>query len=555
MKKILSIALVLAMCLAIFAGCENVGNEPTGDSPLAAAAEYLFTMYKPASKDEPTKQTTDTDITAIVTIDGVTYNVEWSVKITSGPADGVKISASDTANFVKLDIMDQPEEELYYTLTATIKDEAGNQETVSFNYFTPAVKKVDVSASDKVVIYNPGDGKYMTDTEYLYTSSSSGNQKYELELTEDKSEAVALTVQENDDGTISFVTDDGRYLFCDANNVQFVTEQDDNTKFVLEAAEGGSYIKCAVANYSGKPQYLELYSGYMTCYGMTTDATKLGLYIFELQAVEGVSQSAILDAAYSLGTDEALDGTYTLTGEITKINTAWDEGYQNITVTIVCDGDTERPVQCFRLKGEGAKDLAVGDKITVTGTIKNYSGTVEFDAGCNLDKVVKAEGGENPGGDDPAVPTVSILPEFTSPIADGNKVVIVATDYSKAFSTLPVSEGSYYQKGVDVTVADGTVTGYAETEVWTVIVNDDGTYSFSYNDQKIGMQDSYSSMGLGHVNDKWELIALDNGSYLLKNVVRGNYMQWASSYGNFSTYGSDAPEADGQFYLSLYVVE
>ena len=49
-------------------------------------------------------------------------------------------------------------------------------------------------------------------------------------------------------------------------------------------------------------------------------------------------------------------------------------------------------IMCFRLCGEGADTLAVGDKITVTGIIKNYNGTIEFDQGCTLDALVKGEG-------------------------------------------------------------------------------------------------------------------------------------------------------------------
>ena len=33
--------------------------------------------------------------------------------------------------------------------------------------------------------------------------------------------------------------------------------------------------------------------------------------------------------------------------------------------------------------------LTEGDTITVTGLLKNYKGTVEFDKGCTLDAVVK----------------------------------------------------------------------------------------------------------------------------------------------------------------------
>ena len=49
-------------------------------------------------------------------------------------------------------------------------------------------------------------------------------------------------------------------------------------------------------------------------------------------------------------------------------------------------GLTEQPIQCYRLEGEGADALAVGDVISVTGLIKNYEGTIEFDAGCTFTK-------------------------------------------------------------------------------------------------------------------------------------------------------------------------
>ena len=49
----------------------------------------------------------------------------------------------------------------------------------------------------------------------------------------------------------------------------------------------------------------------------------------------------------------------------------------------------DKIVMAYRLKGDGADKLAVGDTITVTGTIKNYQGTIEFDAGCKLDAVTK----------------------------------------------------------------------------------------------------------------------------------------------------------------------
>lgn len=386
MKKIISIVLMLALCLGLFAGCADNNNTEPSTSNLANAKSLLFKQYNTAGKGEENKILADKELTTVQTVDGISYPVEWTVEVTAGPADGVKITTSETANMVKLDIMDQPEEELHYTLTATIKDEAGNTETVTIKCYTPAVKKVELSDDTIILVC---DGKYVTGEDYLYTSSS-GSQKHELVVSEDASAALKLTVRKNDDGTVTFVTTDGKFLMADGTNVQIVDAENENTLFVLEPAEGGQYIKCANATYNNNAQYLEVYSGYLTCYGM--NAEKANIYTFTLETV--ADQSAILDAAYALGKDESLTGgPYTLTGVISKIDTAWDDSYQNITVTIVCDGDTARPVQCFRMKGEGAKDLAVGDTITVTGEIKNYNGTVEYDAGCTLDKVVKAEGG------------------------------------------------------------------------------------------------------------------------------------------------------------------
>ena len=41
-------------------------------------------------------------------------------------------------------------------------------------------------------------------------------------------------------------------------------------------------------------------------------------------------------------------------------------------------------IQAYRLAG--GEDLAVGDTITVTGTLTNYKGTIEFGKGCTYTK-------------------------------------------------------------------------------------------------------------------------------------------------------------------------
>ena len=150
--------------------------------------------------------------------------------------------------------------------------------------------------------------------------------------------------------------------------------------------------------------------------------------------------------------------------------------------------------------------------------------------------------------------TYTVRAESAPPIADGDQVVIYAPAYEKALSSEKVDAESFYNKGVDVTLADGVLTGFGETEVWTVVANDDGTYSFQQNGQNIGLADSYASMNLGAVNDDWEIIDLGNSIYNIKNTGRGNYMEWYDQYSNWSTYNSSSAATDDQFQLSFYKV-
>jgi len=115
--------------------------------------------------------------------------------------------------------------------------------------------------------------------------------------------------------------------------------------------------------------------------------TKTVEYSFKVEApADDLSQAEILKKLAELAENEAITGTQVLQGTITAINTEYSEQYGNITVTIDVNGTA---IQCFRLVG--GQDLAVGDVITVTGTLKNYKGTVEFDSKCTYSKTQSVE--------------------------------------------------------------------------------------------------------------------------------------------------------------------
>lgn len=103
------------------------------------------------------------------------------------------------------------------------------------------------------------------------------------------------------------------------------------------------------------------------------------------------SQAQLLQKAYALTPGQALEGSHTLTGVITSIPTAYNDRYGNITVVITLPGQEDYPVQCYRLEGEGAASLQVGDTVTVTGELVNYKGTIEFSAGCSLEEVIPGQ--------------------------------------------------------------------------------------------------------------------------------------------------------------------
>lgn len=260
MKKALALTLSLLMILTSFVGCKN--------KDLINAKDYLIGMYQTGSADEAMVIGADKDVLSIVTVDGNTYDVEWSIAITQGSADSVKIAESSTENCVKIDIPELSEEEILFTAIATIKDKK-NTETAEFLF---KVKAIEI-----------------------------------------------------DNGT-----------------------------------------------------------------GENSDVAN------------------IINQAFALADGESLSEPSTLTGKVLSVDTAYSAQYKNVTVTIVVEGFEDKAIKCYRLAGDGADTLAVGDTVTVTGTIKNYQGTIEFDQGCTIVAIVKGDG-TAPTTPDGTVPTAPVV--------------------------------------------------------------------------------------------------------------------------------------------------
>lgn len=343
MKKFIACVLLLTLTLSALVSCGDTSSDAV--SALEQAKDYVYNTYKNAAE----VYIADYKVIGQVIVGDETFAVTWT---TDAAEENVKIIPGDD-NMVTIDINEKNPEEVVYTLTATLTDAEGNTETVKVNRRTPAAIIIDEGMSYAEIVeaaYKLEAGIAMEDAYRLYGEIISIDTAWSDQY---KNITVTIKVEGAEDKPIMCYRLKGEG--ADALAV--------GDKITVEGI---------LKNYNGTIEF-------------DAGCELLGV------GAEVKDQSAILEAAYKLEAGLSMTEPCTLTGVIKNIDTAWSDQYKNITVTIVCDGDEEHPIMCYRLAGEGADTLAVGDMITVTGTIKNYNGTIEFDAGCSLDNLIKSE--------------------------------------------------------------------------------------------------------------------------------------------------------------------
>lgn len=510
MKKILSIALVLVLCLSLFAGCGD-NKEEAPASNLANAKSFLEDMiygtnYKAGDVMSIDR---DKDVVASVAVDGVSYPIEWSINVTEGAADSVKIGESDTANHVKIDLPDVAETDILFSAIATFKDEAGNTETATFNYkmactlgdlelldkayaladgeklsgtpsltgdiveiktpYDATTKSISVVIqvgmdADKLVLCSGlmgdyvdglvvGDnicvqgvlGKYNgvvgfeSGCTMVYVNKADGSTPGADTTTTVPGGEDATTVGGTDSTTTAGNSGNTPTTAKPTTGSTTLKEEKDQAKILKDAANLGkneslSYIAILTGKVLQVEEYNEQYGSVtltfkvgdttIECYQMKgngTDKVKSGdtitvkgvikNYYYEgatkgkiefawheasgtevtltklvASAAQDLSTEAkILAAAFALKDGESLQQDVTLTGKVVDIETPYDEAYGNVTLNFNVGG---KKIKCYRLKGNGVDKVKEGDTITVSGKIKNFQGTVEFDTGCQMTKRV-----------------------------------------------------------------------------------------------------------------------------------------------------------------------
>ena len=460
MKKILALLLGLILCMGCFAACSDDAPAEEG-ATLAQAVTYLHNLYKDAANSTPT----DYDVVGKLLIGTTEFTVTWETD-----NELITIKESAKAGFWTVDVPSKTEEEIPYKLTATVKNAAGETQTKTYERIVPIVDNSNIVAQpEEGVAYK----FYLVQAnlaQTLYATHELQDNKF-IKSTNDPAEAPDFFAEKAEDGykfytmvgdiknyvTASTVTsDDGKvskYLnySADAGSVWYYKTAENAWCTVVE---GGEYV---VGTYSSYNTFCISESSYINAENSGVSQFPAGLILKETAeankpSVDDVviyeTPEEIVNAVYELESGMVLSAAhvYTLTGQIISIDSAYSEQYGNVTVTIVVGDMTDKPIQCYRLKGDGADAIKAGDTITVSGILKNYNGTVEFDAGCTLDSYEAGEGFDVEIYDTPeAILNAAYALESGATLSAGNPytltglITVVDTAYSEQYGNVTVT--------------------------------------------------------------------------------------------------------------------
>ena len=424
-----------------------------------------------------------------------------------------------------------------YTVKATKDGMEDSKELVVsvdvFKWVDKYVKADAIENGDQVVIYNAGNG-YAVAGEMLgsYYLKPAAATVAENALTADSFDKLVWTVTKNEDSTYSFKQGTDTTLTMGTNNGKFNLNLtgDGAAKWDVETcnADNASYYMSGngVTGQYGKV-YMEYFARYTEFSAYCTSTDRLTEKDFGMTFYKLTQDKQFIGGLVPPPTPTEKVATPTATpaaGEVDKgTEVTFSCATEGATILIATDGKTFT---------EGTTATVNED---VTFTVKATKKDMDDSETVTFTYTVKAE-----------EPVQSLF-------KDGEQIVIYNPANMKALSS---EYSSHYNKGTDVTLTNGTLTGYTEADVWTVGVNADGSYTFSTKDgKKLSMGEKYTSTPLDDVNTAWKVTAAKTtGCYYIQNVVRGNYLEWFASQGNWSSYYKISDDTELLFAQAFYRV-
>ena len=458
MKRILSLFIVLVIMLGTLASCElpfftkPQNTEPT--KPVAEEAniqdvvDYLEEMYGEDKNGTSTSNDFTLPSALDMAADGSDEVTEFTIVWTSS-TDKVTLTLNEEQyNYlVQVPVNNDTTEE--YTLTATITSPKGQSAevtitrvlTASYGMITnpvagQAYKFALLHGNEKAVVYFDGNN-YNNYAWYLaYTQDVLAAVDVYLEEVEGVEGGYRLYFDLNGEKTyiVAFPRDGdttkGTLKLDSAVPTEYYTYSSEYNTLIYTSTTGEQFY----IGSSGTYKSISLSSiDYIT--GATSYVAHLygpGGIVEELpeqtlpEVPENYTSEDVVNALYQLEVGQTLEGPYLITGVVTSIKYAFDPAYSNVSVVIQVGDLADKPVLLYRIKGEGADTVKVGDTITVRSGVTNYNGTFETVSGGLIEELIPGEGGNTP-----VVPPVTDATEMTIPevlaAAEGTKVIVKGT--------------------------------------------------------------------------------------------------------------------------------
>ena len=245
----------------------------------------------------------------------------------------------------------------------------------------------------------------------------------------------------------------------------------------------------------------------------TVNGTTSSNYAVRVWPAEPANISEAI-AICTLAGSTATPLNYTVSGIITSIPTA----YKNDKITVNIEDETGE-IQCYQMAG--GSDLIVGDYITVTGKLKKYSSTNEFDAGATYVKTnayclvaFNSQGGS-------AVTAKLVLA--------GSKVAKPddPTKNGYIFRGWYKEEGCSNEWNFDSDTVTSSTTLYAKWEYSVIsdfkILQTKATLKFDYNKVKTGTKEVYELYS-GELTEGDYIIF--SGNRAMNTTVTSNRLQY-----------------------------
>ena len=233
--------------------------------------------------------------------------------------------------------------------------------------------------------------------------------------------------------------------------------------------------------------------------GHTYDAVTTGKNVCTVCHQHEITQAEIVEKLYALESDEALDGTYLLTGIVTNVD--------DTNATIIVE---EKEIYLYSF--QSTDTFLVGDSVSVVGTLKHFGNYYEFDKGT-------VKGVTHP---EYALTFGANVEGCTVKLADGSSVPTSATNGTTYEVKITVPSG---YKVASVTVNE-TVVDMSESGTYSVTVCGETTVhveivsKMSQQEVALTFPDGNSQKISGYTNE-WS-VTLEENTWIITNANNNN---------------------------------